>query len=217
MEKLMGKKHKANQPIKKVLGSINAHHDTKVTIEHDKYRKTDAWKARVDQAMQEGKGKCILCGSDYGLNVHHIEYSRPYDEEGTDNLCLLCRNCHLKVHDIMRMKGGIGWITRILKNLKLQNGLTVAGTIKRFGHREEPANRSNKPIERIDTTNIDAIREEAKKCHPGGNLEVWLIEVDDSGRTNYHFTYEPIGMAHAGKIAPCRYGGKSYKYLERVA
>jgi 5-methylcytosine-specific restriction endonuclease McrA len=41
-------------------------------------------------------GRCVLCGTSNDLVVHHIDFSKSNHNE--DNLILLCRACHRKVH-----------------------------------------------------------------------------------------------------------------------
>jgi 5-methylcytosine-specific restriction endonuclease McrA len=64
-----------------------------------KQRKTDISKTTREQAKEQYKGKCALCGKP-GTQQHHIEY-RSEDKtkiDDVDNLVLLCVECHQKVH-----------------------------------------------------------------------------------------------------------------------
>ena len=59
--------------------------------------------------------KCFLCGTDkfkrqyYGggiqaeLEVHHIMHIQHGGDNKLDNLCVLCHDCHVRVHKLCRM------------------------------------------------------------------------------------------------------------------
>lgn len=53
------------------------------------------------ECMQRDNYKCVVCGSDNGLLVHHIDNSRKRGElnNNLDNLVTLCRQCHAKEHN----------------------------------------------------------------------------------------------------------------------
>ena len=62
------------------------------------YLKTDHWKNTRERYKQSKfKYKCIACGTDKKLNLHHKSYKRVGNERLTD-LVWLCEECHLKVH-----------------------------------------------------------------------------------------------------------------------
>lgn len=44
-------------------------------------------------------GKCEKCGSEFGLEVHHIKSRGAWGSDTEDNLVCLCYVCHRKVHD----------------------------------------------------------------------------------------------------------------------
>lgn len=45
---------------------------------------------------------CMLCGSPYDLNIHHIRYGSCGRNTYLGNLIRLCMNCHSKVHSNKR-------------------------------------------------------------------------------------------------------------------
>ena len=52
--------------------------------------------------------KCVQCGSDYRLHVHHIREWNPDDPttHALDNLMTLCASCHRKQHPIPHRPDG---------------------------------------------------------------------------------------------------------------
>lgn len=52
--------------------------------------------------LKRDKYKCMACGSEDELNVHHKKYTTKYVwEEPIKNLVTLCRACHKKEHNII--------------------------------------------------------------------------------------------------------------------
>src|SRR6266498_4457846 len=52
------------------------------------------WKMRRREALERDEYRCVLCGNEMRVNVHHIvpfRYSKSHDLE---NLQSLCRSCH---------------------------------------------------------------------------------------------------------------------------
>ncbi len=47
------------------------------------------------QNMLSKYKKCVECGTETQLELHHKDYEKKYD---TSNLKLLCRKCHRKLH-----------------------------------------------------------------------------------------------------------------------
>lgn len=67
-------------------------------IPYKEYLQTEHWKT-VSQKYKEKYGKCQLCGSTNGLNVHHNNYDCLWDETDKD-LIVLCLDCRKKFHNI---------------------------------------------------------------------------------------------------------------------
>jgi 5-methylcytosine-specific restriction endonuclease McrA len=63
------------------------------------YRTTKHWKQRRLLTLERDDYHCRLCGRSIkkGGNVHHLDDSRPYDEDSIDNLVSLCKGCHRHV------------------------------------------------------------------------------------------------------------------------
>lgn len=64
------------------------------------YLESPAWHCRRREALERGGHKCQLCASGRRLNVHHNTYARLFNELPID-LCVLCRRCHRKFHNIL--------------------------------------------------------------------------------------------------------------------
>jgi len=67
------------------------------------YLKSDHWKERRKAFRSKSCGRCFICEKKSGsMDVHHKTYSRNgksilFDERD-DELCLLCHDCHDKLH-----------------------------------------------------------------------------------------------------------------------
>lgn len=63
-----------------------------------KYLKSEHWLNLSDRIKQDRKC-CELCNSTKNLVVHHLTYENIYNELDED-LQLLCKKCHCKVHNL---------------------------------------------------------------------------------------------------------------------
>ena len=72
-------------------------------ITYNQYLQTRHWKDTRKRFYKSKlcKHKCSSCGSTYKLNLHHKTYKRIGKERLSD-LCLLCEECHKKVHNLSR-------------------------------------------------------------------------------------------------------------------
>lgn len=61
------------------------------SLELDKQKKT---RIRYDH------GRCQNCGSTNNLQVHHLRYNNYYKEDVKNDLKVLCKDCHQKIHDL---------------------------------------------------------------------------------------------------------------------
>ena len=65
------------------------------------YRVQPEWKVRRVQALTRARYRCQMCSShDAPLDVHHNSYDN-YGDERPEDLVVLCRSCHQKVHGIV--------------------------------------------------------------------------------------------------------------------
>ena len=65
---------------------------------HNKYLKSAYWVSRRERALKQDGYKCCMCGATSNLNVHHRSYERLGAESDSD-LMVLCRDCHMVMHD----------------------------------------------------------------------------------------------------------------------
>ena len=66
---------------------------------YNTYLHSDAWKQKRQEAFTHHGKHCELCNATTYLQVHHLTYEHIYNELMED-LMVLCRTCHKKVHNI---------------------------------------------------------------------------------------------------------------------
>ncbi len=64
------------------------------------YLQSEHWIQFREKVLEYWDGKCVLCYSDWDVNVHHRTYQRIGGELLTD-VIVLCLECHEKHHDII--------------------------------------------------------------------------------------------------------------------
>lgn len=70
---------------------------------YKKYLESNEWANKKEQIYNKRGKKCIICGSEYNLNVHHLNYETIYCEEINDfyNVIVVCEKCHKKLHEML--------------------------------------------------------------------------------------------------------------------
>lgn len=58
------------------------------------FLKSPAWQSRRKARLALDHWKCQQCGSKVNLDVHHLNYDRPWGREVMADLVTLCRSCH---------------------------------------------------------------------------------------------------------------------------
>lgn len=73
---------------------------TSTKVEYKKQLREDKWMKKRKRILRRDNFKCVLCGSDYNLQVHHTVYKEGKMAWEYSNLSLvtLCDDCHKKVH-----------------------------------------------------------------------------------------------------------------------
>ena len=64
--------------------------------------RSSQWPAVRAKYMADGHDRCAACGTQIGLEVHHVESFSQHAEKELDekNLITLCRDCHFRIgHD----------------------------------------------------------------------------------------------------------------------
>lgn len=76
--------------------------DTKeVFTDYNEYLKSKHWtalKTRYKESKLYKSGKCVLCGCNNNINIHHKSYKR-LGHERLNDLIVLCQSCHKQLHD----------------------------------------------------------------------------------------------------------------------
>jgi BRO family, N-terminal domain len=73
-----------------------------VTRTQDAYKdflRSSAWKTIRDQRVMHDTCQCQHCGTGGKLDVHHLNYDRPWGHERMEDLLTLCRRCHYQEHE----------------------------------------------------------------------------------------------------------------------
>ena len=68
-------------------------------MDYEDYLETPEWQVTRDLAKERVGFRCEKCGSDNYLHVHHLSYKRR-GEELPEDLEVLCKACHEKLHGI---------------------------------------------------------------------------------------------------------------------
>ena len=64
------------------------------------FLRSKAWKELREKALERDGRRCVLCGSDQNLNVHHI-FPRKFHkdlQEDIENVAVVCAKCHFRIH-----------------------------------------------------------------------------------------------------------------------
>lgn len=67
---------------------------------YDEWIQSEGWKRIASAAKKQAGYKCEMCGSAYNLCVHHTSYDNICREDKhPDDIVVLCKECHRKVHE----------------------------------------------------------------------------------------------------------------------
>lgn len=72
-------------------------------LPYSSYLKTEHWQNLRKKIILERGSKCQTCGKSFNLEVHHNCYEN-LGEELSNDLIVLCRDCHQLFHDNKRIK-----------------------------------------------------------------------------------------------------------------
>jgi len=62
-------------------------------LTYAEYLRTEHWQFVRQAAIWAARGRCMLCGSERDIEVHHRDYD-CLGNETPDDLAVLCRKCH---------------------------------------------------------------------------------------------------------------------------
>jgi 5-methylcytosine-specific restriction endonuclease McrA len=68
------------------------------------YLRSERWADLRDWALGAAEGRCQVCNSTEGLNVHHRTYDRLGEKGEINDLTVLCRDCHQGFHLLLAKK-----------------------------------------------------------------------------------------------------------------
>jgi predicted RNA-binding Zn-ribbon protein involved in translation (DUF1610 family) len=72
-------------------------------MDYRDFLNTRYWKAIAAHKKKEAGWRCMLCGGEGPLSVHHRDYSHHgYEHAFMNDLVCLCSKCHDKFHDIIK-------------------------------------------------------------------------------------------------------------------
>ncbi|TSA24390.1 HNH endonuclease [bacterium] len=64
---------------------------------YKEYRKSKEWKDLKKLALERANNTCEICGKSAQV-VHHRSYPSNFKDDNLDNLQVLCKDCHYKIH-----------------------------------------------------------------------------------------------------------------------
>lgn len=64
------------------------------------YLRSDEWKKKRAERLAIDSNRCVICGSNQNLNVHHLRYERVCNEDVNQDLVTVCNKCHTMLHRI---------------------------------------------------------------------------------------------------------------------
>lgn len=68
--------------------------------QYNKYIQSEDWKMKREELFEDRGKQCEKCGSINHLQVHHLTYEN-FGNESLEDLQILCRGCHLELHDLI--------------------------------------------------------------------------------------------------------------------
>jgi 5-methylcytosine-specific restriction endonuclease McrA len=85
--------------------------------EYYDYLESEEWKSKAAERLKIDGYTCQGCGcrgtNDNRLQIHHLTYRNVGHESVYADLVSLCRNCHIRIHNIMNRvtdeNGRRGW------------------------------------------------------------------------------------------------------------
>ena len=75
---------------------------TEHSKEYNAYMGSPAWAAKRRERWEIDGGKCVMCGRPVegrDWECHHITYKRLGREDVLADICTLCHDCHMKIHN----------------------------------------------------------------------------------------------------------------------
>ena len=72
--------------------------------DHKKYITSSIWKNKKEEILKLKGNKCIICGNNEVINIHHLNYNFLGHEEENEykDVVVLCQSCHEKLHEYLK-------------------------------------------------------------------------------------------------------------------
>ena len=71
-----------------------------ISKEYRMYMGSALWSKKRNARIRIDGSRCVICGSDHDLNVHHLTYRNFMHENVQQDLVTLCITCHMMLHRI---------------------------------------------------------------------------------------------------------------------
>lgn len=84
--------------LKKIIRYLFQDDDKLDRMSYVNYLRSPEWSAIRKRKLKQGRYRCFRCWNKDRLDVHHLRYPKRGKERMND-LRLLCRSCHRKVHN----------------------------------------------------------------------------------------------------------------------
>lgn len=98
------------------------------------YLKSDHWKKVRQETLDRDGHRCVICGGQNSLNVHHLRYDYTGCEYPSD-LVTLCEQCHGELHRLINAV----WNVKSEMDFDFNRRASVALTELAQEHREDEA------------------------------------------------------------------------------
>lgn len=68
------------------------------------FLRSEEWSVIKSEALLHFQCKCYLCGvEDFSNDLHHVKYAKQWKKSGRGHMLLLCRRCHIGVHQLIKI------------------------------------------------------------------------------------------------------------------
>lgn len=85
-------------------------------ITYQEFLKSPLWQKTKEMVFKKVGKLCFICESTKQLNVHHNNYNHKNLSGSTQNLVVLCNDCHNEVHKVAKK---MGWYyKKVVRSLK---------------------------------------------------------------------------------------------------
>lgn len=72
----------------------------RISNDYTRYLKTTKWRLKMRECFITAGRRCEVCFDKTGIQAHHYNYKRLFEETQNDLFCL-CKTCHEKYHKMV--------------------------------------------------------------------------------------------------------------------